>query len=68
MKAQVRGYEQDPIEIAASALSPPIVTYIGPGNVWRLEESYSYQDGASEITVPDGFEFDLASIPRPCGG
>jgi len=64
MKAQVREYEQDPIEIAASALSPPVVTYIGPGNAWRLEESYSYQDGANEITVPDGFEFDLASIPR----
>lgn len=64
MKAQVRQFEQAPIEVAASALPPPVVTYIGPGNVWRLEESYSYQDGNNVITVPEGFEFDLASIPR----
>lgn len=64
MKAQVREYEQAPIEITASALPAPVLTYEGPGNVWRLEEVYSYQDGTSVITVPEGFRFDLASIPR----
>jgi len=64
MKAQVRTFDQAPIEVAASALPSPVVTYIGPGNVWRLEEDYSYQDGDHTITVPAGFEFDLASIPR----
>lgn len=64
MKAQVREYEQAPIEIATSALPAPVVTYLGPGNLWRLEEVYSYHDGSSVITVPEGFRFDLASIPR----
>lgn len=64
MKPQTRLYEQAPVEIAASTLSPPVVTYLGPKNVWRLEESYSYQDGDHLITVHEGFRFDLASIPR----
>ena len=65
MKAEVRQYEHEPVEIAASALPPPVVTYIGPGNGWRLEQAYSYRDGNNVITVPAEFEFDLASIPRP---
>lgn len=65
MKAQVRNYRRDPVDIDASALPAPVLTWIGPGNVWRLEEAYSYPDGPNTITVPAGFEFDLASIPRP---
>ena len=64
MRAQVRQYEQAPIAIVASELPAPILTYIGPGNVWRLEDDYSYRDSEFVITVPEGFRFDLASIPR----
>jgi hypothetical protein len=64
MKAQTREYDKASIDITTSALPAPVVTHVGPGNVWRLEEEYSYQDGGSVITVPQGFRFDLASIPR----
>lgn len=64
MREEVRQYEQAPIEITKSVLPAPVVTYTGPGNRWRLEAAYSYEDGANVITVPEGFQFDLASIPR----
>ncbi|MEN8234191.1 MAG: DUF1353 domain-containing protein [Actinomycetota bacterium] len=64
MKVQVREYDRAPIEIVASRLSAPILTFVGPGNAWRLEEPYAYADGDHAITVPEGFLFDLASIPR----
>ena len=64
MNPEVRRYEHTQVEIAASALAPPLVTYVGPGNRWRLEEAYSYQDGPTRLIVPAGFLFDLASIPR----
>jgi Protein of unknown function (DUF1353) len=65
VKPEVRQYQRDPVDIDASELPAPVLTWIGPGNAWRLEEAYSYQDGPTTITVPAGFEFDLASIPRP---
>ena len=64
MHPEVRRYEHTEVEIPASALAAPLVTYVGPGNRWRLEEAYSYQDGPTRIIVPAGFLFDLASIPR----
>ena len=64
MKAEVRHYHEEAVAVEASSLTPPVVTYIGPGNVWRLEEAYEYRDGENLITVPEGFRFDLASIPR----
>jgi hypothetical protein len=64
MKAEVRRYEQESIRVPASTLPAPVVTYVGPGNNWRLEDTYEYQDGATTLTVPAGFRFDLASIPR----
>jgi len=64
MKSEHRKYDQASIGIGASALPPPVVTHVGPGNVWRLEHAYSYADGDDVITVPEGFRFDLASIPR----
>ena len=64
MKAETRELQHESIHVAESTLPAPVVTYIGPGNVWRLEEEYPYQDGGNLITVPEGFKFDLASIPR----
>ena len=64
MKAEVRHYHEEAVAVEKSSLAAPVVTYIGPGNVWRLEEAYEYRDGQYLITVPAGFRFDLASIPR----
>ena len=64
MKAEIRRYHEESVKVAASSLAAPVVTYVGPGNVWRLEEAYEYRDGQNLITVPEGFRFDLASIPR----
>jgi uncharacterized protein DUF1353 len=38
----------------------PLVTYLG-NDEWELEAEFTFKD----ITVPEGFHFDLASIPRP---
>ena len=51
-----------PVRIAGSALPPPIVSY--RGGAWVLEAAYGYDDGPTRLTVPAGFTFDLASIPR----
>lgn len=38
----------------------PLVTFLNKDR-WRLEKAFS----AGSVEVPAGFEFDLASIPRP---
>ncbi len=64
MKAFTRQLINELIKIAASHLKSPVVTYIVDRQTWRLEEPYSYQHGENLISIPAGFEFDLASIPR----
>jgi hypothetical protein len=59
-----RRLHEDHVTVARSMLPAPVLTYVGPGNRWRLEQSYAYQDGPTTIEVPAGFMFDLASIPR----
>ncbi len=61
---QARTLSQSSVEIAVSTLPPPILTYLVEEQCWRLEQSYRYQDDAYFITVPQGFKFDLASVPR----
>jgi hypothetical protein len=63
MDARVRTFDHDHVAIPASRLPPPVISYVS-GRLWRLEQAYSYRDGAHIITVPAGFEFDLSSIPR----
>ncbi len=65
MKPFARRLSRDPVAIAESSLPSPVVTYLVQERTWRLEAPYSYQDDAHRISVPDQFEFDLASIPRP---
>ena len=36
---------------------------VGEG-LWRLEHGYFYENGPIGIAMPEGFLFDLASIPR----
>jgi hypothetical protein len=64
MKAFVHKLEAQPVKVAKSTLSPPVITYLTEKKLWRLEQDYSYRDGDYAITVPSGFEFDLASVPR----
>jgi Protein of unknown function (DUF1353) len=54
----------DPVAIERSPLLAPILTYLSDRRRWRLEEPYAYKDGSTTITVPDGFLFDLSSVPR----
>src|SRR5687768_5711507 len=63
MKEFAYRLDHDRIEIAGSRLPPPLITSPSIGR-WRLEEAYRYNDGATAITVPAEFEFDLSSIPR----
>ncbi len=65
MKEFARRLSRDPVAIAESSLPSPVVTYRVQERTWRLEADYSYQHDAHRIGVPDQFEFDLASIPRP---
>jgi hypothetical protein len=53
----------EPVEVQASTLAPPVLTYLGDDE-WKLEEDYAYHDGDTTITVPAGFTFDLSSVPR----
>jgi hypothetical protein len=63
MNEEARQLSVEPVEVPASALPPPVLTYLG-NDTWRLEADYFYQDGDRLITVPAGFEFDLSSVPR----
>ena len=63
MKAFARQLDQQPVQIAASRLPSPVVSYVS-GRLWRLEDPYAYQDQNHQITVPAQFEFDLSSVPR----
>ena len=56
--------KQTRVLIAASELAAPVVTYLVTENCWLLEETYKHQDGDHLVTIPQGFKFDLASIPR----
>jgi hypothetical protein len=54
--------ERTPVRIAASRLPAPILSY--RDGLWVLEAPYVYDDGETRLTVPAGFRFDLASVPR----
>ncbi len=54
----------DRVAIPASYLPSPVLTYSPREKLWVLERDYTYFDGGSYITVPHGFKFDLASVPR----
>ena len=61
---QTQALSHSRVEIAASSLPHAVVTYLVEEQCWHLEQTYRYQDDASLITVPQGFKFDLASVPR----
>lgn len=53
------------VGIAGSTLPPPVVSYDVSTRKWRLEAAYDYFDDPNQITVPNQFTFNLASVPRP---
>lgn len=65
MKEFAQRLDNESIEIQASSLPAPVVTYLVQERMWRLEAPYICQHEVHRITVPDQFEFDLASVPRP---
>lgn len=65
MKTEAFRLQADAVQIEESALPPPVLTYDTGTRRWRLESDYSYRGNGVTITVPDGFQFDLSSIPRP---
>lgn len=64
MDPQAFHLSHDQVDIAASVLPPPILSYDTLRKVWRLEATYRYHADGHDILVPDGFEFDLSSVPR----
>jgi len=64
MKPSARTLRRHPVAIEGSRLPPPLVSYLVDRERWVLEAAYTYTDGARRLTVPQGFEFDLASVPR----
>lgn len=54
-----------PVRIADSGLPAPVISYLGDRGVWRLDQPYSVTVDDHHIRIPAGFEFDLASVPRP---
>lgn len=65
MKDSSRNLSKTPVRIVGSPLPAPVVTYLGDEGVWRLEEPYALKIRGHRIRIPKGFEFDLASVPRP---
>lgn len=57
-----RGKPQS-VRIRRSLLPAPVLTYRGKA-IWRLEKPYLYTHYKAVIQVPEGFLFDLASVPR----
>ena len=52
-----------------SSFTKALILRKGKGDRWYVEESFEYHVGSEEsqdiITVPKGFETDLASVPFP---
>ena len=65
MHPRAREFESESVHIAGSPYGAPVVTYMVANQVWRLEHDYLTVDGPTTITIPGGYEFDLASVPRP---
>lgn len=56
----------DGYQISGSAIPSPKLTYSTEQRRWILVEEYRYNDPelAVSIWVPEGFHFDLSSVPR----
>lgn len=48
----------------ASSLPSVRVTYLVREGAWRLDAPFRWEEGGTLLTVPAGWRFDLASVPR----
>ena len=64
MKTAAHSLSHDFVEVPGSELPPPVVSYRLAVRRWRLERAYRWDCDQHAITVPEHFEFDLASVPR----
>ena len=55
---------REAVYILSSQLEPPVLTFNPRRGRWRLEHPYVYDDHGFRIIIQQGFEFDLASVPR----
>ena len=52
------------VRVEDSHLRPPVLTHNTRTEEWCLHEAYRFAKDGHDITIPEGFLFDLASIPR----
>jgi hypothetical protein len=64
MTSAALSMNHDPAVVPGSELPPPIVSYRVGACRWRLERDYGCDHEGRRVTIPGGFEFDLASVPR----
>ncbi len=64
MNEWIKALRKEAVAIPRSGLSAPVLSYLTEEERWRLEAAYRYQAGAFRIEIPQGFVFDLASVPR----
>ena len=62
MKDAAKQLSNDPVQVRSSHLDPPILSFVG-GRQRRLEADFWFPDAGRVITVPEGFLFDLSSVP-----
>lgn len=65
MKNNAKLADNTPIRIPGSELPDPVISYLEERDLWRLDEPYVLTRDDYRIRIPAGFEFDLASVPRP---
>jgi hypothetical protein len=49
----------------SDSFSDPLVVEQITGGIWELHEAFTFTWNGKEITVPEGFKTDFASVPRP---
>ena len=49
---------------AVPPLEPPRLSYLVREGLWRVDAAYAVEVGGLRISVPAGWRFDLASVPR----
>ncbi|ALJ00803.1 DUF1353 domain-containing protein [Rufibacter tibetensis] len=56
--------QNEPVIVPDSFLPPPVLTFSQQSRKWMLENPYFYLGEGFNLTVPAGYAFDLASVPR----
>lgn len=62
---KLRELDRTRVKILQSQYESPIISRDEQLGVWRLEERYLVKTNEHTFTIPEGFEFDMASIPKP---